>query len=92
MAVGMKPKAFYHWESGHATPDIFKLKTLARLYGMTLDEVVTGESDWPLAGVSLAKIQRLDQADKVRLETAILLAAATIQLDVVNMQSKQASL
>lgn len=63
-ALGVDPKAISQWERDPASgakrkptrPDIEKLPRLARLYGMTVDELLTGEPpkltlpDVPVAG------------------------------------------
>lgn len=46
-AVGVTRQAVQKWESGASRPDMDNLVTLARYFGVTLDELVTGQSPAP---------------------------------------------
>lgn len=47
--LGVSRQAVSRWEMGTATPEIESLTAMSRIFGMTLDELVTGEKQGPAA-------------------------------------------
>ena len=44
-ALGVTPQAVSKWESDSSCPDIFTLPKLANLYGTTVDDLLSRESE-----------------------------------------------
>jgi transcriptional regulator with XRE-family HTH domain len=42
--VGVDKSAVWHWENGHARPDISRLSTVADALGVTVEELIDGEA------------------------------------------------
>lgn len=89
LKVGKGKKGFYHWESGHAAPDIFKLKILARLYGTDCDTLLFGKTSWPFSKISFEKFRKLDHDDQIAIQAALILDAARLKIDIAAEQSKE---
>ena len=87
--VGKGKKGFYHWESGHAAPDIFALKTLSRLYDTDCDTLLFGETNWPFSRISFEKLRKLGPEESIAFQAALILSAAHLKIDIVAESSKE---
>ena len=87
--VGKIKKTVYHWESGHAAPDIFRLKILAKLYETDCDSLLFGETSWPFPRISFEKFRKLDRDDQIAIQTALILDASRLKIDIAAEQSKE---
>lgn len=43
--LGVTPAAIYQWESGQTFPDGRRLPDISRVYGVSIDELLRGETD-----------------------------------------------
>lgn len=43
--VGVEKSAVWHWENGHARPDISRLSTVADALGVSVEELIDGEGE-----------------------------------------------
>lgn len=87
--VGKTKKSIYHWESGHAAPDVFNLKILARLYDTDCDTLLFGETNWPFSRISFEKFRKLDRDDQIAIQTALILDASRLKIDITSEHSKE---
>ena len=80
--MGLKSRAAPgHWETGARVPRAGTLAHLCELLDISADRMLFGTERWPFPKVDLDKVLRLDREDRIRLEGALTLAAA--QLDLV---------
>ena len=62
--MGISPQAVSKWENDQTCPDISALPKLARLFGVTVDELLEGKQELPAARV-LPPEQRKDIKDMI---------------------------
>lgn len=67
----MKVKAFYHWETGVALPDVLRFKAMARFYGVNPDLILSGAMRKQFTEELEMAIARLDVKDARRLEAVM---------------------
>lgn len=95
-ALGISPQAVSKWENDQTCPDISLLPKLARLLGISVDELLSGEEAQPASAVRLLpREQRRDikdmmlrvtvdsaQGDKVRVNLPLALVEMGLELGV----------
>lgn len=90
--LGVTWQAVQQWENGGTTPRRKRVEQIAQVLDMSEMEVALGKDDtksWPFELISEAKVSRLSQKDLTRLETALLIVARDLGIDV--SESKRAA-
>lgn len=75
--LNLSNKTVSKWETGSGSPDISNLPILADILGITVDELLRGETSDPVDTVDAVKNQH-DNNEKKKKEKAIIAAAAAI--------------
>ena len=94
-SLGVSPQAVSKWENDIACPDITLLPQLARLFGVTTDELLTGEIPDQKTAMILPESERSDiskrmlkvvvdshRGDKVRVNLPMLLVKTAIEIGI----------
>lgn len=90
--LGVTWQAVQQWENGGTEPRRKRVEQIAAVLGVTEAEIALGKEDahgWPFELISEAKVQGLSEKDRTRLETALLIVAKDLNIDVA--QEKQAA-
>lgn len=90
--LGVSWQAVQQWENGKTSPRRKRVEQIAQVLDLSEVEVALGKDEaprWPFELISEAKVSKLSPKDLTRLETALLIVAKDLNLDVT--ESKQAA-
>lgn len=59
--LGVSRQAVSKWERAEASPDIENLSSLAKLYGITIDELVNGVQEQPVSSDTYTSVQEREE-------------------------------
>lgn len=96
-ALGVSPQAVSKWENDISCPDIMLLPQLAKMLGVTVDALLSGEPEPETRLVPVEKRKNADamilkmtvdssNGDKVRINLPLALVKAGIAMNVSNVQ------